>query len=143
MKLVLDLYNDLELKEYLLGQDGINNIDIINNKHFNEVVIDYDKEVTTFIIYKYIELFCSENGVPLISFDKNSNYDVKKLEYVVEDMCCEYCYKDLVENLFLNDNIKSVKSNFDYKNLHNVKFIIEYNKDYNKEELIGLIKNYV
>ena len=44
-------------------------------------------------------------------------------------------------DLFENENVKSVKSNFDYKNpAFNIEFIIEYDKNYTKQELIEYIK---
>lgn len=51
-------------------------------------------------------------------------------------MCCEYCYKGLVQELFENELINSVKSNFDFsKPAFNIKFSIEYDKNYSEDEL--------
>ena len=56
-------------------------------------------------------------------------------------MCCEYCYMGLVMDLFENDKIKSVKSNFDFnKPAFNIEFLIEYNENYSEQELIKYIK---
>lgn len=140
MKFVLDIYNELELKEFLLSQDGINDVNIYNNKFVTELVIDYDKDVTPFIIYKYIKLFDGNDISSLLSFDKNVDYDTCILKYNVKDMCCENCYKVLIEELFLDDKVKSVKSNFGFNNVHNIEFVIEYNKDYDERELIKFIK---
>ena len=65
------------------------------------------------------------------------------LKYAVGDMCCEYCYKGLIEELFMNDNVKSVKSNFDFNNMYNVELVIEYNKDYSESDLVEFIKKNV
>ena len=143
MKTVLDVFKDLELKEFLLTQDGIKSVDINNKDFVIELVIDYDEDITPFIIYKFIKLFNNSDVSCLIFFDKNYNYDIRVLKYAVGDMCCEYCYKGLIEELFMNDNVKSVNSNFDFNNFYNIELVVEYNKDYNKEELIEFIKNNV
>ena len=75
-----------------------------------------------------------------ISFDKNVKCDTNVLNYNIEHLCCEFCYKELIEELFKNNNVKSVNSNFDNNNFRNIELVIEYNKDYNKEELIEFIK---
>ena len=47
----------------------------------------------------------------------------------------------LVMDLFENDKIKSVKSNFDFnKPAFNIEFLIEYNENYSEQELIKYIK---
>lgn len=51
-------------------------------------------------------------------------------------MCCEYCYKLLIYKLFKNDQIKLVKSNFDFaKPAFNIELLVEYNETYDEEEL--------
>ena len=43
-------------------------------------------------------------------------------------------------DLFENDKVKSVKSNFDYKKpAFDIEFIIEFNDNYSEEELINYI----
>lgn len=143
MKIVLDVFKDLELKEFLLTQDGIKSVDINNKDFVIELVIDYDEDITPFIIYKFIKLFNNSDVSCLIFFDKNYNYDIRVLKYAVGDMCCEYCYKGLIEELFMNDNVKSVNSNFDFNNMYNIELVIEYNKDYSESELIEFIKKNV
>ena len=47
----------------------------------------------------------------------------------------------LVMDLFENDKIKSVESNFDFdKPAFNIEFTIEYDEDYKEEDLIEYIK---
>ena len=55
-------------------------------------------------------------------------------------MCCEHCFMSFVRNLFENNQIKSVKSDYVFGDNYNVEFIIEYNKGYNKKELLEYIK---
>lgn len=71
-----------------------------------------------------------------MGFDKDVNYGVKKLIYSVDDMCCEYCYKALINQLFMNENIKSAKSNFDFsKPTYNTKLSIEFNEELDEKEI--------
>ena len=141
MKLVLDDFINKEIKEYLLTQEGI--IDVELNEDHNLTVLDikYNENITPNIILKYIELFQKRKYSILFEFDKNTKGTFNVLEYTIDDMCCEYCYRGLVTDLFENEHIKSVKSNFDYqKPAFNIKFTIEYDKTYTKEELIKYIK---
>ena len=79
MKIVLDVFKDLEFKEFLLSQDGIKSVDIINNKYFSEVVIDYDEKINDFIVYNYIKLYLDDVSEGFISFAKNVKFDTNTL----------------------------------------------------------------
>ena len=141
MKLVSDDYINKEIKEYLLTQDGI--IDVELNEDHNLTILDikYNENINPNIILKYIELFQNRQYSILFEFDKNTKGNFNVLEYVIDDMCCDYCYRRLVTDLFENEHIKSVKSNFNYQMpAYNIKFIIEYDNDYTEEELIKYIK---
>lgn len=141
MKLILDDLIDIELKEYLLMQEGITNVEF-NKKDFLTILdIKYNNKTNPNIIMKYIELFQNNKYSILFEFDKGTTDNYKILKYTIDDMCCEYCYRSLVMNLFENEKIKSVKSNFDYyKPAFNIEFIIEYDEKYNEKELIDYIK---
>ena len=141
MKLVLDdLIND-ELKEYLLFQEGITYVDIDRKDLFTILNIEYNEKTTPEIIFKYIELFQKNKYSILFEFDKNTKSNYKTIKYIIDDMCCEYCYKGLVMDLFENKKIKAVKSNFDYyKPAFNVEFIIEYDKECKEKEILEYIK---
>ena len=76
----------------------------------------------------------------MLEFDKNNVIEYKTLTYIMGSICCEYCYKGLIEELFENDKIKSVKTNFDMHNKFNINLIIEYSEKYPKEELINYIE---
>lgn len=141
MKLILDNIYDEELKEFLLLQEGILNVDIKKEGFFNVFDIDYDDNTTAYIIYKYIQLFEKDKFPLMIEFDKKESYETKVLKYNIEDLCCEYCFKSFIEYLFENDNIKSVTSTYEFNEpLFDIDFSIEYNKDYSEEELIEYIK---
>lgn len=137
MKIILDNISSNELKRYLLTQDGINNVEISDN----EIDITFDERTVPETIIRYINLFENNKWSELIGFDKTTPKSFKTLKYVIADMCCEYCYKHLVQELFMNENIKSVKSNFKFsKPAFNIEFIIEYNENYSEIDLIKYIK---
>ena len=141
MKLILDDLVNEELKEYLLMQDGIDDVVFDSENFLTKLNIEYNKKTTPEIIMKYIELFQKNKYSILFEFDKGTIGDFKLLKYTIDDMCCEYCYKGLVMDLFENEKIKSVKSNFDFnKPAFDIEFLIEYSKDYSEQELIQYIK---
>ena len=141
MKLILDDIVNEELKKYLLMQDGIDDVVFDNENFLAKLNIEYNKKTTPEIIMKYIELFQNNKYSILFEFDKGTIGDFRLLKYTIDDMCCEYCYKGLVMDLFENEKIKSVKSNFDFnKPAFDIEFLIEYSKDYSEQELIQYIK---
>ena len=141
MKLIVDDLLNSELKDYLLTKDGICDVKIDNNNFLSEIDITFNDKTTPIIIMNYIELFQEIKNPIIVEFDKEYKGNFKSLKYVVEDMCCEYCYKNFVRQLFDNKLINSVKSNFDfYKPAFNIEFIIEYLDNYNEDELIKYIK---
>ena len=142
MKLTLNDYISDELKEYLLKQNGI--IDVVitrtNDKYLTKLNIKYNNKTTPETIMKHIELFQKNKYSILFDFDKGVIGNYKKLKYTIGDMCCYYCYEGLVMDLFENNKIKSVKSNFELKMpALNIEFIIEYSEDYSEQELIEYI----
>ena len=63
------------------------------------------------------------------------------MSYYIEDICCDYCYKGLIEDLFENSSIKSVKSNFDFnRTSSDVTLEIEYAQDYKEQDLIKYLE---
>lgn len=141
MKLILDDFVDDEIREYLLMQDGIVDITIDRENLLTILNINYNKKTTSEIIMNHIKLFQKNKYFILFEFDKGTINEFKILKYTIYDMCCEYCYKGLVMNLFENKKIKSVKSNFNFnKPAFNIEFLIEYSKEYSEKELIKYIK---
>lgn len=136
MKLVLDDIDTYEFKKYLLNQEGIIDVEIDLKGYISEVNIYLDGKISPKKVVKYIELFQNNQFPIILSFDKGPIYKFRKLKYLVDDMCCEYCYKSLIDKLFQNDQIKSVKSNFDFaKSAFNIELLVEYNDQYAEEEL--------
>lgn len=141
MKIILDDNLNIGIKDYLLSQSGINNVEILEKDFIIEIDIKFDNKTTPLIIMNYIELFQNNKYDTLLSFDKENNLKTKKLNYLIEDICCEHCYKSLIRKLYENELIKSVQSNFDFnKPAINISLLIEYNYNYNETELIKYIK---
>lgn len=142
MEIKLDGTINPELKDFLLSQEGITDVDINYDDYFIKLNIKFDENLNPTIIMKYIELFEKYKYSNLVDFNKEYIGKTKTLKHIIEDMCCEYCYMGLVMDLFENDNIKSVKSNFDFnKPAFNIEFLIEYSENYNEQELIEYIKD--
>lgn len=140
MEIKLDAIVHPELKEFLLTQEGIIDVDINYDEDLIRINVEYNEKINPTIIMKYIELFENYKFSYLVEFNKNYQERLTTLKYTIVDMCCEFCYMDLIMELFLNKKINAVKSNFDNNNLaFNVEFIIEYCEDYNEEELIRYI----
>lgn len=141
MEIKLDGTINPELKDFLLSQEGIINVEINYDDYFIKLNIKFNKKTNPNIVMKYIELFEKHKYSNLVEFNKEYEGKIKTLKYIIDDMCCEYCYMGLVMDLFENDKIKSVKSNFDFnKPAFNIEFLIEYNENYSEQELIKYIK---
>lgn len=141
MRLLLDDNLNDEIKEYLLSQEGIKKIEIKKEDFISEVNIKHNNKISPLIIMKYIDLFQQNKYSTLLEFNKELDIETKTLKYIVDDICCEYCYKGLVMTLFENKFINSVKSNFDFhKSAFDVELIIEYT-NYTEEEIKKYINN--
>lgn len=148
MKLIYDIFED-NIKENLEKEKEIIDINIAdissirNNpirKCFEtEINIKHTNKITPLEIIKIIE---SKRQYPdMLEFDKQTGQKVKEMEYMRKDMCCEYCYKNLVMHLFENEYVEAVTSDFKfYEPAFNVKFKIKYNEEYSEKELIEYIK---
>lgn len=128
-----------QIKEFLLNQIGITQVDINYDDYYISLNIKFNQKTTPIIVMKYIDLFQKYKS-SLMEFDKEYTGKVKKIKYVIDDMCCINCYTGLVMDLFENDKIKSVKSNIEKKSFFNIEFLIEYDECYNEQELIDYIK---
>lgn len=141
MLIKLDGIVNPELKDFLLSQVGIIDVEIKYDDFYININIKLNEKTTPNIVMKYIKLFENKNYSDLVEFYKDYKGKTKELKYIVDDMCCEFCYKDLVMYLFENNIIKSVKSNFEFdKPAFNIEFIIEYDEKYKEEDIIKYIK---
>ena len=140
MRVILDSDVNEELKVYLLTQLGITNVEFNKKNYLITLDIEHNEKTTPYIIMQFIDLFLENKYSILYEFDKGTKGNFKTLKYIVEDMCCEYCYRGFVMDLFENKKVKSVRSNYDYDNAYNIEFIIEYDEKYSEDELIKYIK---
>lgn len=140
MKLVFDEIFDKELKVYLINQPGIIDVEVVFKDLISEINVNFNDKMNPMIVLQYIEVFQNNDHLMMLSFDKGNIFEFKQLKYLIDDMCCEYCYKSFVQALFENEHIKSVESNFDcYEPALNIELLIEYDKNYSREELINYI----
>lgn len=130
LKLTLDFYETLfeELNEYLSSIDGINDVVIDNEK--DVITLEYDSSIIpTKMIKKEIDVFLRDLKTPnLWGFNKFSK-DGGEATLTITNLCCEYCLKGYIEELFNNDAISFAKSDFDFKKPKDVKIIIKYDSD--------------
>ena len=144
MKILLYDILDSEIKDFLLTQEGIEDVMLSFKDSTTEINIKYNDETNPIIIMKYIELFQKYKYSFLLEFNKGYEGEFKVLKYNIDDICCEYCYMSFVMDLFENEFIKSVKSNFDFnKHPINVEFLIEYSNNYNINEIKKLKEKYI
>lgn len=141
MKIIIDDNLNEELRTYLLTQDGIEKVDITIREFMSEINIEFNGKTSPEIIINFIYLFQNNKFPIMFEFDKGIKEKCKTLKYVVNDMCCEYCYKSLIQDLFDNEFVISVKSNFDFnKPAFNIEFFIGYSNDYDENKLLQYIK---
>ena len=121
-------YFNNELTKYLMNLNGVKlSLSRLDNE---EVYIEYDSAVISLIVLK-LELlnFLDCLKIPsIIAFDKHIK-DGNKDTIVIEDLCCEYCLKSMIEELLDMNGINSAATDFDYNNKQNVKIFITYDKD--------------
>jgi len=142
-KLTIELdcppYNK-ELKDYLLSQEGINNYEYDIDKDILTVTYD-SKKTSPKIIKQYIFLFLDIKIPTILSFSKETNSNYSLYTITIKDLCCEYCLKSTIEDLFDINGIISAKSDFDFINQINVKIFIKYDENIiSKKEILDLEK---
>lgn len=135
LSLVFDAKMPSDIKEFLTSVYGINKVDIISEINYGvRFDFEYDKKaIKPQAILEQIELYMKAYWRPaLVGFDKHSN-NYKKVTYKEPNLCCEFCYLNLVNELFYNDNVNSFKHltddvcNYSYKKYKD--FLITYLTD--------------
>lgn len=136
------VYNDWfskEIIEYLLSQEGIEKVEMNPEGDFTKIIVNYNDKVSPYIVEKYIELFAEHDYSLMYSFDKQDNNRTKELVYNVESVCCEYCHMGFIKELFENENIIAVDSNYLLESNKNVEYKIVYKDSYNQKQLLDFI----
>lgn len=117
------------LEEYLLSLSGILEVSILNSMN---VIVDvkYDSNMIALSVLKLEILFyLGILKIPsIISFDKYSKVPTDKYNIVMKDVCCEFCFRGMIEELFDINGIESITSDFnEYNHRENVIIEVHYN----------------
>lgn len=127
---------------YLSKSYGIISADV--DKKTNEIIVEYDSSMMSLeLLMKEILIYLDLDKIPsVIAFDKCvSNSHIRKDIIVIKDICCEYCLKNMIEELLVIDGIESAYTDFDYVNKHNVNIFITYDSAIINEEKLVDLKN--
>lgn len=113
LTIVIDAWYNPELKEYLMSLNGILDVKIKNDKQL-DIYLKYDRNlITPKIIKMEILLFLDIINIPsILSFDKHPKFKTNHDTIIRDDLCCEYCFKGFVDDLFEIDGIEKVESDF-------------------------------
>ena len=132
--ITLDSWGHKELREYLMSLKGILDVKI-ENDDLLAIYLRYDCNVITpKMIKNEILLFLDIMKFPsMFSFDKCFKEKTSIYTIIRDDLCCEWCFKEAIEDLFDIDGIEKVESNFNDDYL---------TKSYDKREKIIIRVNY-
>ena len=102
----------------------------------------YDSEIITLKLLKMeILLYLDIINIPsIISFDKHIK-NTKEDIIIIKDLCCEYCLKDMIEDLLEIEGIESTYADFDYNDKIDVKIFITYDDEVIDKNKIREIEN--
>lgn len=144
LTIIIDNWLHQELTDYLLSLNGVLKVQIYEENDFEIITITYDSNFISAIMLKLeIFAFCDLDRIPsLISFDKHSSNKLKKYEMIIKDLCCEYCLKSMIDDLFMIDGIETVDSNFEvnYHERENVMISLSYDDRLISEDEIKKIE---
>ncbi len=110
---MIDDWGHKELQEYLNSLKGMISVEIKNEKKL-EINLKYDETLITPDIIKMEILFFLElqTRPSILAFDKHYKNKTSDTSIIIDDLCCEYCLKNAIEELFHVDGIECVTSNF-------------------------------
>lgn len=137
LKLDIISYNDLI--NYLKQLDGVKTTNI--NNETDEIYLEYDQLIISLdTLKKQILLYLNILELPsIVSFDKHVD-NTKKDIIIINDLCCEYCLKGMIEELLDTNGIISAYSDFDYHNKKKVNIFITYDPKLINETKINEFK---
>ena len=123
LTITIDCWSHKELKEYLNSLKGISEVDI-NGEDKLEIYIKYNSDLITLkIIELEILSFLKLLNVPsIMGFDKHSDKNLKEYLIIRKDICCEYCVKGVVEDLFFLDGIEKVEATLEKDTIIKIKY---------------------
>lgn len=141
LKIEYSDFLDKELNEYLSSLNGVLFSKVDMEK--NEIYVEYDSTIISIKVLKMeIILYLNLNNTPsIISFDKHYEKCIKEDVIIIEDLCCEYCLKGMIEDLLGYDAIKSAYTDFNYIDKNNVNIYITYDDKALKSDELNKLKN--
>ena len=127
IRLVMIEYLDgIGLEEYLLTIRGIKKV-VIDKK---EIIINYDSKLISLKVIKLeINLFMGIKESIILMFDKNNDLKLTTNNYILDDICCEYCFLDKIDELLVVEGIYKIINDYDGDPRKNVKMDISYDKE--------------
>lgn len=137
------MYHGLE--QYIESLEGVSKV-LITNKTYLIITITYDDSKIDINTLKLeILLYLNLSKTPsIIGFNKYKNGNYQEYKTSINDFCCEYCLKNMLEILLSNPNISAVTTDYnaDTCNTKKLKMTITYNLDNtNSKEILKLINN--
>lgn len=123
----IDCWIHKEFKDYLLSLNGVYEVNIEDKENLI-INIKYDSNLMKLKILKLeILLFLGILHTPcVISFDKHCKNKTEEYEIIIKDLCCEYCLKGMIDDLFSIDGVEKACCNLEkvYESPTNQKDII-------------------
>ena len=134
-----DAWISTPLEEYISSLKGVLQVSIKSDKE--EIYIKYNPQLISIKILKLeILAFMNIKTPSIIAFNKHSKSNTTETIITIKDLCCEYCLKSMIEELFDIDGIESTYSDFDFHNKKNVLINITYNNNLITKEQITNIE---
>ena len=133
---------DEEFNMYMLDFNGVEEVKVDNEKL--DIYIKYDEtKISINRVKLECFLFLGINTIPsLLAFNKHYKQKLEDDIIVINDLCCEYCLKGMIEELLMNEGISKASSDYDYVNKKNVQINISYDESIiTKEQLKELEKS--
>lgn len=119
-------YLDVGIDEYLLTVKGINEVNV-NGK---EVIISYDSKLISLKVIKLeIYLFLGIKNPGILMFNKNSDIELTINNYILDDICCEYCLLGKIDELLDTKGIYKIINDYDGDPRKKVNLEISYDKE--------------
>ena len=108
-----DNWANKEFKNYLISLNGILDANIKDTGNL-KIDIKYNPNIISEKVIKMeILLFLNLLNIPsILSFDKHSKEKTISYKITPPSVCCEYCFKGWIEDLFEIPGIEKVEHNF-------------------------------
>lgn len=128
LMLELDCFSHKDFKNYLLSLLGVFEVNIINEETLI-INIKYDPKLTNPVVLKTeVILFLDMLKVPsILSFNKHFNTKTYHYKITIKDLCCEYCFKGMIDELLMINGIEKASSTDNiYDNTKNIVINVNY-----------------